>query len=290
MKNIVILTPVYNDWESFLKLINEIDKVLNNFKNINFKLIVVNDGSSQKSPQINLPKNFKSIEIINMSFNQGHAICLAHGIRYALKNYNFDNLLLMDADGEDRPEEIKDLVVKAQDVKNTSIVAKRVKRSEGMFFQVLYQIHKILTLLFTGKLMNFGNFSIITKEDAIKISNDPSLTSNYSGTLKKNIKNLGNINCTRGKRYYGPSKMPLIKLIIHSFSIMAVFKMDVFIRSALILVLLSYLQTYIGIYSSIFQVLLVFFNILIYILSLQSSQNKLQNTSANQNNVELITH
>ena len=290
MKNIVILTPVYNDWESFLKLINEIDKVLNNFKNINFKLIVVNDGSSQKSPQINLPKNFKSIEIINMKFNQGHAICLAHGIRYALKNYNFDNLLLMDADGEDRPEEIKDLVVKAQDVKNTSIVAKRVKRSEGMFFQVLYQIHKILTLLFTGKLMNFGNFSIITKEDALKISNDPSLTSNYSGTLKKNIKNLGNINCTRGKRYYGPSKMPLIKLIIHSFSIMAVFKMDVFIRSALILVLLSYLQTYIGIYSSIFQVLLVFFNILIYILSLQSSQNKLQNTSANQNNVELITH
>ncbi len=290
MKNIVILTPVYNDWESFLKLINEIDKVLNNFKNINFKLIVVNDGSSQKSPQINLPKNFKSIEIINMKFNQGHAICLAHGIRYALKNYNFDNLLLMDADGEDRPEEIKDLVVKAQDVKNTSIVAKRVKRSEGMFFQVLYQIHKILTLLFTGKLMNFGNFSIITKEDALKISNDPSLTSNYSGTLKKNIKNLGNINCTRGKRYYGPSKMPLIKLIIHSFSIMAVFKMDVFIRSALILVLLSYLQTYIGVYSSIFQVLLVFFNILIYILSLQSSQNKLQNTSANQNNVELITH
>ena len=290
MKNIVILTPVYNDWESFLKLINEIDKVLNNFKNINFKLIVVNDGSSQKSPQINIPKNFKSIEIINMKFNQGHAICLAHGIRYALKNYNFDNLLLMDADGEDRPEEIKDLVVKAQDVKNTSIVAKRVKRSEGMFFQVLYQIHKILTLLFTGKLMNFGNFSIITKEDALKISNDPSLTSNYSGTLKKNIKNLGNINCTRGKRYYGPSKMPLIKLIIHSFSIMAVFKMDVFIRSALILVLLSYLQTYIGIYSSIFQVLLVFFNILIYILSLQSSQNKLQNTSANQNNVELITH
>ncbi len=290
MKNIVILTPVYNDWESFLKLINEIDKVLNNFKNINFKLIAVNDGSSQTSPQINLPKNFKSIEIINMKFNQGHAICLAHGIRYALKNYNFDNLLLMDADGEDRPEEIKDLVVKAQDVKNTSIVAKRVKRSEGMFFQVLYQIHKILTLLFTGKLMNFGNFSIITKEDAIKISNDPSLTSNYSGTLKKNIKNLGNINCTRGKRYYGPSKMPLIKLIIHSFSIMAVFKMDVFIRSALILVLLSYLQTYIGIYSSIFQVLLVFFNILIYILSLQSSHNKLQNTSANQNNVELITH
>ncbi len=290
MKNIVILTPVYNDWESFLKLINEINKVLNDFKDLNFKLIAVNDGSNERSPKINLPKNFKSIEIINMKINQGHAICLAHGINFALKNYEFDRLLLMDADGEDRPEEIKDLILRSNELKKTSIVAKRVKRSEGVFFQIFYQLHKVLTLVFTGKLMNFGNFSIITNEDAQKISKDPSLTSNYSGTLKKNIKKLGNINCIRGRRYYGPSKMPLIKLVIHSLSIISVFKMDVFIRSALLLVLLSYLQGFIGVYSAIFQILLVLFNIIIYLLSLQVSKNKLLNTSLNQEDVETFTH
>ena len=50
MKNIVIITPVYNDWESFTKLINEINKVISGFKDISFSLIAVNDGSKEKAP------------------------------------------------------------------------------------------------------------------------------------------------------------------------------------------------------------------------------------------------
>jgi len=49
VKNIIILTPVYNDWESFTKLIIEIDKVVSNFKNMSFKLIAINDGSKEKT-------------------------------------------------------------------------------------------------------------------------------------------------------------------------------------------------------------------------------------------------
>ena len=106
MKNIVIITPVYNDWESFTKLINEIDKTILSFKDISFKLIAVNDGSRDRAPILQLPPKIKTVEILNMKKNQGHAICLANGIKYALKNYEFDNLILMDADGEDRPKEI----------------------------------------------------------------------------------------------------------------------------------------------------------------------------------------
>ena len=57
MKNIIIITPVYNDWDSFTKLINEIDKVISNFKDISFKLIVVNDGSNEKAPKLELPSH-----------------------------------------------------------------------------------------------------------------------------------------------------------------------------------------------------------------------------------------
>ena len=110
MKNIVIITPVYNDWESFTKLINEINKVISGFKDISFSLIAINDGSKEKAPSLSLPSHLKIIEILNMRINQGHAICIANGIKYALKNYQFDNLILMDADGEDRPEEITDLI------------------------------------------------------------------------------------------------------------------------------------------------------------------------------------
>ena len=95
MKNIVIITPVYNDWESFTKLINEINRVISGFKDISFSLIAVNDGSKEKAPSLSLPSHLKTIEILNMRINQGHAICIANGIKYALKNYQFDNLILM---------------------------------------------------------------------------------------------------------------------------------------------------------------------------------------------------
>ena len=290
MKNIIILTPVYNDWESFTKLIVEIDKVVSNFKNMSFKLIAVNDGSKEKAPSLKLPPNLELIEILNMKINQGHAICLANGMKYALKNYEFDGLILMDADGEDRPEEIFDLIKKAREQNNVSVVAKRVKRSEGPIFSIFYFLHKVLTLILTGKLINFGNFSLIIKKDVETIMMDPTIVYNFSGTLKNKIKKLDNIDCIRGKRYFGPSKMPLFKLIIHSFSIMAVFKMNVFIRSALLLVLLAYLQPYIGIVSSTLQFMIVLFNILIYIISTKSNHNKLKNIDTELENVEKVTH
>ena len=290
MKNILFITPVYNDWESFTKLINEINKVISNFKDISFKLIAVNDGSIDKAPQIQLPSKLESVEILNMKINQGHAICLANGIKHALNNYNFDNLIIMDADGEDRPKEIFDLINEAKRLKNISVVAKRVKRSEGPIFKIFYSLHKILTLLFTGKLINFGNYSLITNKDAETIIKDPTIIYSFSGTLKNKINKLGNINCIRGKRYFGPSKMPLFKLIIHSFSIIAVFKMNVFIRSALFLVLLTYLQPYIGVISPVLQFLIVIFNILIYVVSTKSNEEKLQNMSIELNGTEKITH
>ncbi len=290
MKNILIITPVYNDWQSFSKLLEEINKSISNFNEISFELIAVNDGSDEKTPNINIPKNIKKIEILNMKYNQGHAVCLAFGMKYAIKYYKFDYLILMDADGEDRPIEIIDLIQKAKNLNNISVVAKRVKRSEGTIFKFFYLSHKILTLIFTGKLMNFGNFSIITKKDAEIISSDPSIISNYSGTLKNNIKLLGTIDCERGKRYYGPSKMPLIKLIIHSFSIIAVFKMNVFIRSALMLVLLSYLLPFIGNISIFFQILIVSFNILIFYLSLKSNEQKLLTVDKSLDDNIVITH
>ena len=289
MRNTVIITPVYNDWESFTKLIDEINKTISSFKDISFRLIVINDGSKEKAPPIKLPTHIQTIEILNMKINQGHAICLANGIKYALNNYEFDNLILMDADGEDRPEEIFDLINEAKKFKDISIVAKRVKRSEGPIFKMFYFLHKILTFIFTGKLINFGNYSLITKNDAQTIIKDPTIVNSFSGTLKNKITKLGKINCIRGRRYFGPSKMPLFKLIIHSFSIIAVFKMNVFIRSALFIVLLTYLNPYIGIFSPILQFLIVLFNIMIYLLSKKSNEKRLEDMSVELVDTQKIT-
>ena len=97
------------------------------------------------------PSNFNLVELLNMKDNKGHARCNAFGIRYIFQNKKFDNLILMDGDGEDRPEEIKSLIKKMKENPNLSVVAKRVKRSEGLFFQSLYQLHKLITFIFTGQ-------------------------------------------------------------------------------------------------------------------------------------------
>ena len=150
----------------------------------------------------------------------------------------------MDGDGEDRPEEIKYLVNQALEDQEVSVVAKRVKRSEGFLFQILYEVHKLITLVFTGKQINFGNYSCLTKKDVVTLSQQESLWSSFSGTLKKSISRLNTINSTRGSRYFGPSKMSLFNLTIHSFSIIAVFKKQVFLRGLIFGILIYLLKVY----------------------------------------------
>ena len=290
MKKIIILIPVYNDWESLNKLLSEINENIKSFSEINFECLIVNDASTVQPPELKKPGNFLSIELLNMKENRGHARCNAFGIRYVFQNKKFDNLILMDGDGEDRPEEIISLIEKIKEDPSLSVVAKRVKRSEGPFFQSLYQLHKLITLIFTGKNINFGNYSILTRNDVEKLYSKASLWSSFSGSVKKNIKLLNEINSIRGLRYFGPSKMSLFKLIIHSLSIIAVFKYQVFLRSTLMLIALAYLNTYLGVFSIFIQISIVVFNLLIFIVSLREQEKDLLNSHNNLVGVKKITH
>ena len=267
MKKIIILIPVYNDWESLKKLIEEINENIKIFKNIIFECLIINDASTIQTPEIFRPSKFKAMEILNMRENRGHARCNAFGIRYIFQNKEFDNLILMDADGEDRPVEIRSLIEKINNSPNISVVAKRVKRSEDLIFRALYQVHKLITVFFTGKNINFGNYSILTKDDVGKIYSKASLWSSFSGSVKKHIKPLNEINSTRGLRYVGPSQMSIFKLIIHSLSIIAVFKYHVFLRSTIMIIGIAYLNSYFGNFSIIMQILIVIFNLIIFIVS-----------------------
>ena len=196
----------------------------------------------------------------------------------------------MDGDGEDRPEEIKILVEKILSDPKKSVVAKRIKRSEGIFFSILYQLHKIITVIFTGKNINFGNYSCLTKNDIEILADKHSLWSSFSGSVKKHILDLNYVNSVRGLRYFGPSKMSLLKLVVHSLAIMAVFKKTVFLRSAILIIILSYLSLKVSSIFITFQVLLVIFNLLIYIVSLRENKMEFLNSEVDVGNVNNYTH
>ena len=156
--------------------------------------------------------------------------------------------------------------------------------------ELLYQIHKLITFIFTGKNVNFGNYSILTKQDVEKLYSKASLWSSFSGTVKKNLKPLNETDSIRGSRYFGPSQMSLFKLLIHSFSIIAVFKYQVFLRSSIMIILIANLNSYLGGFSILLQILIVIFNLLIFIVSLRENKNGLVCSHENLKDKEIITH
>ena len=131
---IKILIPVYNDWQSLNKLLENINNIVSNNEN-QFSVIIVNDASTENIIKIDTNfENLNSIKIINMRENKGHGRCNAAGLKYIYEKEEFDYVIPMDGDGEDRPEEILELVDNLKYNPDKPIVGERTKRSEGFFF------------------------------------------------------------------------------------------------------------------------------------------------------------
>ena len=143
MKKFIILIPIYNDWKSIYKLIENIDLQIADW-DAEVSILIFNDASTEEKPVKNFNlKKIKSVRIMNMKENRGHARCNATGLKYLTEKENFDYVILMDGDGEDRPEELTLLFNKSKENPSKTVTLNRIKRSEGVFFKLLYEFHKI---------------------------------------------------------------------------------------------------------------------------------------------------
>jgi glycosyltransferase involved in cell wall biosynthesis len=235
MKKFIVLIPVYNDWKSVSKLLKKIDLHIVDWES-KVSVLIVNDASTEtKSIMDSNLEKIKSVKVLNMKKNQGHARCFATGLKFIIEREEFDHVILMDADGEDRPEELSLLFNKSKEHPEKVITADRVKRSEGLLFKFCYLIHKYLTYIFTGRLIKFGNYACLPREAVVKMIEEPSTWSSFAGSLAKLFLERISVPTIRSVRYYGPSKMSFFRLLIHSFSIIATFKRTVFLRSFIFL-------------------------------------------------------
>ena len=286
---IIILVPVYNDFKSISKLIDEINSKIFGL-NIIFSIIIVNDASTEQqsiySPNL---ENIQSIQIINMKENRGHGRCIAAGLKYIFENEEFDYVIPMDADGEDRPEEIKDFVEYINYSPKKTIVGERIKRSENFFFKFCYSAHKILTFTFTGHSIKFGNYTCLPKSTVEKMINDKATWCSFSGSLTKVEKDISTIPSIRGTRYFGPSKMSFKNLIIHSLSIISVFKINALIRSIFFLFVYMFLiHQKITVITLIPVMLIILLLFLVFSNSKRENLNEINNSLSNVLNVDKI--
>ena len=290
MKKFIILIPIYNDWKSVFQLLENIDLQIAKW-DAEVLVLIINDGSTEERTVTELSfKNIKTVRVMNMKQNQGHARCNAAGLKYLTEKEDFDYVILMDGDGEDRPEELTSLFNKSKENPLKTVTANRIKRSEGSFFKLLYECHKILTYVFTGKLIKFGNYSCLPKEDAARLVKEACIWSSFSGSVTKIISDRVSVPSIRGKRYFGPSQMSFFKLFVHSFSIIAVFKGSVIVRSVLFLIFyLFFVSSNLSIVT-LFPVFIIFiFLFLIFKVSSRENIEALNNSLENIDNIDVLS-
>jgi hypothetical protein len=282
-----ILIPIYNDWQSVFKLLENIDLQLDGW-NAEVSVLIINDASTEKKLNNSFVfKNLKSVQIINMKKNWGHARCIAAGLKYISEKEDFDHVIPMDGDGEDRPAELGAIISEASGHPNNVITANRIKRSDGFLFRFCYLIHKYLTFIFAGQSIKFGNYTCLPKSVVAQMIKEPATWSSFSGSLSKIVTSRLSVKSIRGSRYFGPSKMSFLGLIKHSLSIISVFRTTVLIRAIIFLaVYLFFVLQHISVVTLIPVALVILMIISVFVLSGRENITELNNSLENIDNIE----
>jgi len=287
LSKVKILIPVYNDWQSLFKLLENIDSQIDDWDD-EVSVVIINDASTEKKPNnSSVFENLKSVKIINMKKNRGHARCIAAGLKYVNEKEDFDYLIPMDGDGEDRPEELQLFIDKINEYPDKVITGDRIERAEGFFFKFCYSAHKFLTLIFTGRSIKFGNYTCLPESVVSKMTREPATWNSFSGSLSKITKERKFIPSIRGSRYFGPSKMSFFNLIKHSLSIISTFKTTLLIRSIIFLATYIFLiSQHISVVTLIPVAMVIIMVFLVFVISGRENITELNNSLENINNIE----
>jgi polyisoprenyl-phosphate glycosyltransferase len=223
---VVIVIPVFNDWESLLKLLHSLDWVLAPTE-INIEILVVDDASNTPLPSELLPDGFnviKKIDVLELRRNLGHQRAIAIALAYVEANLKCEAVLVMDSDGEDKPEDALRLIeTYRREGRQKVIFARRMKRSEGMVFRLLYGIYKNFYRMLTGQEIRIGNFSIIPYRILGRLVAVAEIWNHYAAGLQRAKVPYTEIPTNRGTRLAGKSKMSMINLVAHGLSSISVY-------------------------------------------------------------------
>lgn len=237
MTTITLVTPVYNDWESLFILLDQLAAAAAQ-TDIVFDVLAVNDGSDQAlEPFVRLPESRSSlrrVEVVHLLTNLGHQRAIAVGLAEAQRRGGSDAILIMDADGEDRPEDALRLIEAHRAQPNHIIAAQRTKRSERWGFRFFYMIYKLVFHMLVGQVIDFGNFCLIPAAQLKRLVYRAAIWNNLPAAIIRSRLPLLRLQTWRGTRYAGQSRMNLVSLMIHGLSAISVYSDAIFVRTLLI--------------------------------------------------------
>ena len=224
-REIAIVVPVFNDWEAFIQLLHELDSVFAG-RSERSTVIAVDDGSTEElidPAGISSLTSLVAVDIISLVTNLGHQRAIVVGLCEANRRKEFDAVVVMDADGQDRPSDVLRMIDEAVMNPGKIIVARRTRRHEGRIFRVCYKLYKLTFRLMTGRQIDFGHFCLIPMEHVEALLHIPSSWNNIAAAISVSSFPVAGLRTDRGRRFGGTSRMSFMSLVIHGFSAMSVY-------------------------------------------------------------------
>jgi polyisoprenyl-phosphate glycosyltransferase len=236
---VVVLMPVFCDWECASLMCVALDKSVQNQHDVEMLVVLVDDGSPDPVdpwPPLTL-RALRTVDVLLLTRNMGHQRAIAAGLCHVHDHVPCDAIIVMDADGEDRPEEAINLIHRFRQLGREQVLfAERGRRFEGPVFQTGYSFFRALHILLTGIPVKVGNFSIIARPALRRLVCMSELWNHYAGAVFRSRVPFQCIPLDRGRRLRGESKMNLVSLVSHGLSGIASFQETVATRILLMTV------------------------------------------------------
>ena len=234
-----IICPIFNDWDSFYRLVRDLDLTMAG-SGWRLKIIGVDDGSYQTPDPTQWQQGqfsaVEAIQLVHLVTNLGHQRAIAIGLVEASRDPELDVIIVMDADGEDRPQDIPDLLATHRTAPDDIIVVKRGKRSETALFRISYIFYKLFFYLMSGRVIDFGNFCLIPRARLSNIIFKSDVWNHLAASVLRCGVPIRKLVAKRGQRYCGRSQMNFASLMILGLSATSVY-IDLFAARVLALII-----------------------------------------------------
>ena len=233
-KKIVIVIPVFDDWESFGSLVEEIGRSVD-FGLHKVSVVAVDDCSSNAADlsALNARRGkLSKVGLVRLASNLGPMRAIAVGLVVANETEDPDAVIVMDADGEDQPCDIARLLSEWDAGPQRIVVARRAERSEGQMFKFFYGVYKRAFRLLVGKSISFGNFCLLPREALSILVHTPAIWNNLPAAIIRSRIPYSQLDTKRGQRIAGKSSMNFVSLSVHGVSAISVFTDLVLLRLA----------------------------------------------------------
>lgn len=236
MKPVVVLIPVYNDWTALGLLLGELDRIAAGHAVI--EAVIVDDASTDEPGAGFCSGPFEAISqvvVLRLRRNLGHQRAICVGLVHVYKTYPDHVTIVMDGDGEDRPEDIPLLLSKFEEEQGRMIIfAERARRTEGLLFKFFYHFYKALHLALTGIAVRVGNFSVVPYSSLSSLVIISEMWNHYAAAVLNARLPHDTIPAPRGKRLWGKSSMNFVSLVTHGLRALSVYSDIVGVRLLLV--------------------------------------------------------